>query len=136
MVNYEKRGHIGLLTIDRPEARNAVNGDVAQGMEAAIDELEADEEVWVGILMGNGPVFCAGADLKAISAGRVGDLQTERGGFGGIVVRDRTKPIIAAVDLDSCECASCGARWDEDHATGEYRGRASHATVVTPPDRP
>ncbi|MET0737600.1 MAG: enoyl-CoA hydratase-related protein, partial [Acidimicrobiales bacterium] len=98
MVNYEKRGHIGLLTIDRPEARNAVNGDVAQGMEAAIDELEADDEVWVGILMGNGPVFCAGADLKAISAGRVGDLQTERGGFGGIVVRERTKPIIAAVD--------------------------------------
>ncbi len=92
MVNYEKRGHIGLLTIDRPEARNAVNGDVAQGMEAAIDELEADDEVWVGILMGNGPVFCAGADLKAISAGRVGDLQTERGGFGGIVVRERTKP--------------------------------------------
>jgi hypothetical protein len=43
---------------------------------------------------------------------------------------------LAAVDLDSCECSSCGARWDEDHATGEYRGRASHATVVTPPDRP
>ncbi len=48
MVKYEKRGSVGLLTIDRPEARNAVNGDVARGMEAAIDELEADDEVWVG----------------------------------------------------------------------------------------
>ena len=48
MVDYEKRGHVGLLTINRPEARNAVNGDVAQGMEAAIDQLEADDEVWVG----------------------------------------------------------------------------------------
>ena len=48
MVNYEKRGPVGVLTIDRPEARNAVNGDVARGMEAAIDELEADDEVWIG----------------------------------------------------------------------------------------
>jgi enoyl-CoA hydratase len=98
MVNYEKRGPIGLLTIDRPEARNAVNGDVAQGMEAAIDELEDDDEVWIGVLTGNGPVFCAGADLKAISSGQAAALNTERGGFGGIVVRERTKPIIAAVD--------------------------------------
>jgi enoyl-CoA hydratase/carnithine racemase len=98
MVNYEQRGPVALLTIDRPEARNAVNGDVANGMEAAIDRLEADDDVWVGVLTGNGPVFSAGADLKAISAGRVGELQTERGGFGGIVLRERTKPIIAAVD--------------------------------------
>ena len=98
MVNYEKRGHIGLLTIDRPEARNAVNGDVAEGMEAAIDEMEADEEVWIGILTGNGPVFCAGADLKAISSGQAAALNTKRGGFGGIVTRERVKPIIAAVD--------------------------------------
>jgi enoyl-CoA hydratase len=98
MVIYEKRGPIGLLTIDRPEARNAVNGDVARGMEDAIDQLEADEEVWVGVLTGNGPVFSAGADLKAISAGQAADLQTKRGGFGGIVTRERLKPIIAAVD--------------------------------------
>ncbi len=98
MVRYEKRGAVALLTIDRPEARNAVNGDVARGMEEAIDQLEADDEVWVGVLTGNGPVFSAGADLKAISAGKVGELQTERGGFGGIATRERTKPIIAAVD--------------------------------------
>ena len=98
MVKYEKRGSIGVLTIDRPEARNAVNGDVARTMEAGIDEIEADDEVWIGILTGNGPVFCAGADLKAISAGQAADLNTERGSFGGIVTRERTKPIIAAVD--------------------------------------
>lgn len=98
MVNYEKRGAVAVLTIDRPEARNAVNGEVAAGMEAAIDQMEADEEVWIGVLTGNGPVFCAGADLKAISMGQAADLQTARGGFGGIVTRARTKPIIAAVD--------------------------------------
>jgi enoyl-CoA hydratase len=98
MVKYEKRGHIGILTIDRPEARNAVNGEVAEAMEAGIDAIEADEDVWIGILTGNGPVFSAGADLKAISAGQAASIQTKRGGFGGIVVRERTKPIIAAVD--------------------------------------
>lgn len=98
MVDYEQRGHVALLTINRPEARNAVNGAVAQGMEAAIDRLEADDEVWVGILTGEGSVFCAGADLKEINAGNGAALQTERGGFGGIVQRDREKPMVAAVD--------------------------------------
>lgn len=98
MVDYEQRGHVALLTINRPEARNAVNGAVAQGMEEAIDRLEADDEVWVGILTGEGSVFCAGADLKEINAGNGAALQTERGGFGGIVQRDREKPMIAAVD--------------------------------------
>src|SRR5215210_4576352 len=98
MVEYEKRGHVALLTIRRPEARNAVNGDVANGMEAAIDQLEGDDEVWVGVLAGEGPVFSAGADLKAISSGTAAALSTKRGGFGGIARRERTKPIIAAVD--------------------------------------
>src|SRR3954468_23215423 len=98
MVEYELQGHVAVLTINRPEARNAVNGDVARGMEAAIDKLEGDDEAWVGIVAGNGPVFCAGADLKAIAAGQPADLQTERGGFAGIVRRQRTKPLIAAVD--------------------------------------
>lgn len=98
MVDYETRGHLAILRINRPEARNAVNGDVARGMEAAIDRIEEDPDVWVGIITGEGPVFCAGADLKAINAGQAADLQTERGGFAGFVTRERTKPIIAAVD--------------------------------------
>ena len=98
MVDYEIRGRVGVLKINRPDKKNAVNGDVAQGMEAALDRLEEDPEVWVGVLTGEGNVFCAGADLKAINEGRAGDLQTERGGFGGLVARARTKPLIAAVD--------------------------------------
>lgn len=103
IVMYEKLGRIGLITLNRPEARNAVNGDVAAGVEAAIDQLESDPEVWVGILTANTegqqrPVFSAGADLKAISSGQAGSLNTRRGGFAGFVYRDREKPIIVAVD--------------------------------------
>src|SRR3954447_11144909 len=98
MVDYELQGRVAVLTLNRPEARNAVNGDVAKGMEAAIDRLEEDDEAWVGVLTHNGPVFCAGADLKAINSGQAGELGTQRGGFGGIVQRKRIKPIIAAID--------------------------------------
>ena len=103
IVQYEARGRIAVITLNRPEARNAVNGDVASGMEAAIDQLEADPEVWVGVLRANTegqerPVFCAGADLKAINSGQAGGLNTKRGGFGGFVYRERNKPIVVAVD--------------------------------------
>jgi len=103
IVQYEVRGRIALITLNRPEARNAVNGDVAEGMEAAIDQLEADDNVWVGVLQANtegqaNPVFCAGADLKAINSGNAGVLNTKRGGFAGYAYRERTKPIIVAVD--------------------------------------
>jgi enoyl-CoA hydratase len=103
IVLYETRGRIGLITLNRPEARNAVNGDVAAGVEAAIDQLEADPEVWVGILTANTagqdrPVFSAGADLKAIASGQASALNTKRGGFGGFAYRDRDKPVIVAVD--------------------------------------
>jgi enoyl-CoA hydratase len=97
-VDFEQRGPFAVVKINRPEARNAVNGAVAQGIEGAIDRIEADDGIWVGILTGEPPVFCAGADLKEINAGNAANLQTKRGGFGGIVQRERTKPIIAAVD--------------------------------------
>ena len=109
MVEYEQQGRVGLIRINRPDARNAVNADVANGMEAAIDRLEDDPETWVGVLTGEGPVFSAGADLKAIAAGQGNQLGTKRGGFGGITRRARTKPIIAAVDgpalAGGCEIA-------------------------------
>lgn len=98
MVDYDVQGHVALLTLNRPEARNAINGEVAQAMEAHLDTLEADPEVWVAVLAGNGPVFCAGADLKAINSGKAAELATAKGGFGGIVDRTRRKPIIAAID--------------------------------------
>ncbi len=102
MVDYEVQGHIALLTLNRPEARNAVNGAVATAMEAAIDAMEADANVWVGVLRAvttdERPVFCAGADLKEINAGNGGALNTRKGGFAGFAYRERTKPIIVAVD--------------------------------------
>jgi enoyl-CoA hydratase len=97
-IEYATEGHVAVITINRPEARNAVNGEVARGIEEAIDKLEDDDSLWLGILTGVPPVFSAGADLKEINAGRAGDLQTKRGGFAGITRRQRAKPIIAAVD--------------------------------------
>lgn len=103
IVTYTVEGRVAIITLNRPEARNAVNGDVARGLEAAIDALEADDDVWVGILTANTagqerPVFCAGADLKAINSGQAGDLATAKGGFAGFVYRSRRKPVIVAVD--------------------------------------
>jgi enoyl-CoA hydratase len=98
MVDYETRGHVAVLRLNRPDKKNAVNGDVARGMEAGIDQLEADDDLWLGVVTHAGDVFSAGADLKAINEGRAAELNTERGGFGGIVARTRTKPLIAAVD--------------------------------------
>jgi enoyl-CoA hydratase len=109
MIDYEVQDRVAVMTIRRPEARNAVNGKVASGMEEAIDQLEASPDVWVGVVAGEGPVFSAGADLKAIAAGEAASLQTPRGGFGGITRRERTKPLVAAVDgpalAGGCEIA-------------------------------
>ena len=96
MIEYETRGNVAVITIDRPEARNAVNGQVTEELEAAVDRMEADDDIWIGILTHTGPVFCAGADLKAINAGGAAQLNSPTGGFGGIVAKARTKPIIAA----------------------------------------
>jgi enoyl-CoA hydratase/carnithine racemase len=114
IVTFETEGHVAVITLNRPEARNAINGDVAQGLEAAIDRLEDDPELWVGVLAANiagqeRPVFSAGADLKEISAGNAAALVTRRGGFAGFTYRQRRKPIIAAIDglatAGGCEIA-------------------------------
>lgn len=103
-VLYSSADRIGVITLNRPEARNAVNREVALGLEAAVDRLEDDPDVRVGVLCANTagqerPVFCAGADLKVISAhGDATTLATERGGFAGFVYRERAKPVVVAVD--------------------------------------
>lgn len=97
-VTFEVRGHYAVITINRPQARNAVNGAVATGIEAGIDRLEEADDLWVGIITGVPPVFCAGADLKEINSGNAAALATAKGGFAGITTRDREKPVIAAVD--------------------------------------
>jgi enoyl-CoA hydratase len=99
-VLTERRDRVLVITLNRPEVRNAVNGDIATGVEAAIDELESDDDLFIGILTGNGPAFCAGADLKAFTAAAPGEMpsMTKRGHFAGFINRDRTKPVIAAVN--------------------------------------
>ena len=101
MIDYEVKGRVALLTLNRPEARNAINRQVAQEMEAAIDSMEADDDVWVGVLravtVGDKPTFCSGQDLKAIGTPE-GNSVTAKGGFAGLAKRERKKPLIVAVD--------------------------------------
>ena len=97
ILERERRGRTEILTLNRPEARNAMNPDLSRAMEAALDDIEADPQVWAVVLAGNGPVFCAGADLKAVARGEGGQIETPKGGFGGLVRRDFPKPIVAAV---------------------------------------
>ena len=95
----ERQGHIEILTINRPEARNAINGAVSRGLSAAFDELEADNDCWVVIITGAGDkAFSAGMDLKAFAAGEAADIMGSRGGFAGIAQREFAKPLIAAVN--------------------------------------
>ncbi|MEA3133979.1 MAG: hypothetical protein QOG17_1825 [Gammaproteobacteria bacterium] len=102
--------HIVQVTINRPEARNAINADVAQSLAKVVEVTERDSGVWVVILTGAGEgVFCAGADLKEISAGRGAGLTTPGNGFAGFVFAERRKPWIAAVNglalAGGCEIA-------------------------------
>jgi enoyl-CoA hydratase/carnithine racemase len=90
---------VALVTLNRPEARNAVNGAVARALEEARERVEADGEIWAAVLTGAGPhAFCAGADLKEVSAGRSAELSTEKGGFAGFVRAKRSKLWIAAAN--------------------------------------
>jgi enoyl-CoA hydratase len=95
-VRTERVGSALLITIDRPEARNAVNAAVATALSAALDELEATPELRVGVLTGAGGSFSAGMDLKAALKGEspvVGDR-----GLGGLTEAELSKPLIAAVE--------------------------------------
>jgi len=91
----ERRGHVFVITINRPEARNAFDGASAQAMSAAIDALEADDGLFVAVVTGAGGNFSAGADLKAAARGE--RATTARGGFGFFGKPPR-KPVIAAVE--------------------------------------
>ena len=95
-VLRERRGHVEVLTINRPEARNAINLATAVALSEALDECESDADVWVVVLTAAGDkAFSAGMDLKAFAAGEV--PITEKG-FGGITRREFSKPLIAAAN--------------------------------------
>jgi enoyl-CoA hydratase len=96
-----------IITINRPKAKNAVNLSVAQGIAAALDRLDNDDALRVGVLTGAGGTFCAGMDLKAFVSGEF--PQIEGRGFGGMTERSADKPLIAAVEgyalAGGCELA-------------------------------
>ena len=92
----ERRDGVLLITLNRPDARNAVNLAVAEGIASALETLDGDDELTVGVITGAGKGFSAGMDLKAFVTGErpwVGDR-----GFAGIVRRSARKPLIAAVE--------------------------------------
>ncbi len=98
-VLRERRGGVEILTINRPEARNAINGGVSRAMSSIMDELAEDDGCAVVVITGSGEkAFCAGMDLKAFSSGEGGDIIGASGGFAGLTKRDFPKPIIAAVN--------------------------------------
>lgn len=96
VVLTERRGEVLLITLNRPEVRNAVNAAVAAGVAGALEELDADDALSVGVLTGAGGFFCAGMDLGAFVKGEspwFGDR-----GFAGIAQRASRKPLIAAIE--------------------------------------
>src|SRR6202789_2884258 len=98
-VLRERRGHIEVLTINRPDARNAINGAVSRAFSSIMDQLADDDECWVVVLTGSGDkAFSAGMDLKAFATGEGGEIMGASGGFGGLTQRDFPKPLIAAVN--------------------------------------
>src|SRR3954468_10527113 len=95
-VRTERRDAVLLVTIDRPQARNAVNREVADGIAAAIDDLDGDDALAAGVITGAPPGFSAGMDLKAFVAGEAPFVEGR--GFAGIVRRPARKPLIAAIE--------------------------------------
>ena len=98
---------VAVFTLNRPEAKNAVNLEVAKALAAALDEFEARPDLTIGILTGSGGTFCAGMDLKAFARGERPTIPGR--GFGGITEAPPTKPLIAAVEgwalAGGCELA-------------------------------
>jgi enoyl-CoA hydratase len=95
-VLVETRDNVLVMTINRPEARNAVNGAVAQGMAAALDRLDAEPGLSVGVLTGAGGTFSSGMDLKGFLTGDVPVIEGR--GLAGLTQAPPRKPLIAAVE--------------------------------------
>jgi len=122
-VELEKQGHVGIMTINRPEALNALNSQVLSDLETAIDQAEQDSEIYVVILTGAGRSFVAGADIaemkefSAVDGKRFG----VRGGSVFLKLENMTKPVIAAINGFSlgggCELAmACDIRLASEKA--------------------
>lgn len=106
-VEFKVEDGVAIITLNRPEAKNAVNGDVARGVAAAVDEINSRDDIRLAILTGAGGSFCAGMDLKAFVKGEV--VSIEGRGFAGLTEAPPKKPLIAAVEgyalAGGCELA-------------------------------
>jgi enoyl-CoA hydratase len=91
-VLTERRGRVLLITLNRPEAMNAINGALSQGLWNAVEQLNADDGLTAGVLTGNGRGFCAGMDLKAFARGEdIGPMMT-------FIQNGAEKPLIGAIE--------------------------------------
>jgi len=105
--------HVALVTLNRPDKRNAVNAAMAAAMEQIVTRTEADPNIRCVVLTScDARVFCAGADLSAVASGTGAGMQTKAGGFAGFVYAQRSKPWIASVEgmslAGGCEiCLAC-----------------------------
>jgi enoyl-CoA hydratase len=95
-VLIERRGPLLIITLNRPAAKNAVDAATAAALNAALDQLDSDDSLFIGILTGNGGNFCTGGDLKAAARGE--RLSTDDRGLFGLFGRPPRKPLIAAVE--------------------------------------
>jgi enoyl-CoA hydratase len=95
-VLTERRGRVLLVTLNRPDQRNAINAAVATGIGAALDALDADAGLSIGVITGAGKGFCSGMDLKAFVTGESPTVPGR--GFAGITQRASDKPLIAAIE--------------------------------------
>lgn len=97
-VLFERIGeHIAVVTLNRPNKLNAINGNITQMLEKLVIEIEADTSIRVVVLASNGRAFCVGADLREVAAGRHHELERPETGFAGFIYAQRSKPWIAAV---------------------------------------
>jgi enoyl-CoA hydratase len=97
-VRSERRGSVAIVTLDRPEVRNAVDRPTAEALAAAFRRFDADESLCVAVLTGAGGTFCAGADLKAVAEGRGNRAAPDGDGPMGPTRLVLSKPVVAAVE--------------------------------------
>jgi enoyl-CoA hydratase len=103
-VLSEAAGGVLTITVNRPNVRNAVNRQLAEGVAAALERLDADDGLRLGVITGAGGTFCSGMDLKAFAAGERPIVAGR--GFAGIAQRAARKPLIAAVEGYALAAAS------------------------------
>ena len=139
-VRAERRGRLLVVRIEREAKRNAIDRATADGIDAALNRFEDDDELWAGVITGTTTVFSAGTDLKD------GSGRTERGGEYGLIRRRRSKPLIAAVEGPAfgggfeialaCDLvvASRTARFALPESRGVQEPQAPAATRAREPD--